>query len=60
MDVIKVVLLIPTLDQSGAEKQLTLLACGLPKDEFQVDVICLNRGGGMYQEMLQQTPGTDL
>ena len=53
MDVIKVVLLIPTLDQSGAEKQLSLLACGLPKDEFQVDVICLNRGG-VYEEMLQE------
>ena len=49
---VKVVLLIPTLDRSGAEKQFALLACGLPKDEFQVEVICLNRGG-VYEEMLK-------
>lgn len=41
----KLVLLIPTLDRSGAEKQLTRLACGLPKDEFDVHVVCLTRGG---------------
>ena len=27
--------IIPTLDRSGAEKQLTLLAAGLPRDEFE-------------------------
>jgi glycosyltransferase involved in cell wall biosynthesis len=43
--VIKLVLLIPTLDQSGAEKQFTLLATGLPKDEFEVHVVALTRGG---------------
>lgn len=45
--------LIPTLDRSGAEKQLTLLACGLPKDRFQVDVIALTRGGP-YQDDLER------
>jgi glycosyltransferase involved in cell wall biosynthesis len=43
--VIRLVLLIPTLDRSGAEKQLALLACGLPRDQFHVEVIALTRGG---------------
>jgi len=43
--VIRVSLLIPTLDRSGAEKQLTLLACGLPRPEFDVEVIALDRTG---------------
>ncbi len=38
-------MLIPTLDQSGAEKQLTLLAEQLPHDEFEVRVVALTRGG---------------
>ena len=42
---IKVVLIIPTLDRSGAEKQLTLLATRLPREEFDVRVIALTRGG---------------
>lgn len=42
---IRLVLLIPTLDRSGAEKQLALLATGLPKEEFDVSVIALTRGG---------------
>ncbi|MES1213290.1 MAG: glycosyltransferase [Singulisphaera sp.] len=37
--------IIPTLDRSGAEKQLTLLAAGLPRDEFEVHVCALTRGG---------------
>lgn len=41
----RVVLLIPTLDRSGAEKQFTLLATRLPRDEFDVRVITLTRGG---------------
>lgn len=41
----RVVLLIPTLDRSGAEKQCTLLASRLPRDEFDVHVIALTRGG---------------
>ena len=46
-------LLIPTLDRSGAEKQLVQLACGLPRDEFQVEVIALTRGGSLEQELDQ-------
>lgn len=42
---IRVLLLIPTLDRSGAEKQLTLLASGLPRNEFAVEVVALTRGG---------------
>ena len=45
MSRIRVLLIIPTLDQSGAEKQFTLLATGLPKDQFDVHVIALTRGG---------------
>ncbi len=41
----RVALIIPTLDRSGAEKQLTLLATGLPRDEFEPVVIALTRGG---------------
>lgn len=49
---IKVLLLIPTLDRSGAEKQLTHLAIGLPRDEFDVEVVALTRGGP-YEEQLK-------
>lgn len=49
---IKVLLLIPTLDRSGAEKQLTSLATGLPRDEFDVEVVALTRGGP-YEDQLQ-------
>lgn len=48
---IKVLFLIPTLDRSGAEKQLTLLASRLPRDQFQVRVVCLTRGGP-YEQIL--------
>lgn len=47
----RIVLLIPTLDRSGAEKQLTLLAIGLPKDEFEVSVIALTRGGPLAEDL---------
>ncbi|MCA9033679.1 MAG: glycosyltransferase [Planctomycetaceae bacterium] len=42
---IRVAFVIPTLDQSGAERQLTLLATGLPRDRYIVKVFALNRGG---------------
>ena len=42
---IKLLLLIPTLDRSGAEKQLTLLATHLPREEFTVHVAALTRSG---------------
>lgn len=41
----KLLLLIPTLDRSGAEKQLTLLATHLPREEFSVQVAVLTREG---------------
>jgi glycosyltransferase involved in cell wall biosynthesis len=50
---IKLLFVIPTLDQSGAEKQLTLLATHLPRDEFDLRVVCLTRGGP-YADTLQQ------
>jgi glycosyltransferase involved in cell wall biosynthesis len=49
----RILFLIPTLDRSGAEKQLTLLATGLPRDEFQVEVVCLTRSGP-YADVLEE------
>lgn len=46
-----IVLLIPTLDRSGAEKQFTLLATRLPRDEFDVTAIALTRGGPFEEEL---------
>ncbi|MGQ0637367.1 MAG: glycosyltransferase [Planctomycetaceae bacterium] len=48
---IKLLLLIPTLDRSGAEKQLALLATRLPRDEFAVRVVALTRGGPYADEL---------
>ena len=48
---IRVLFLIPTLDRSGAEKQLALLASGLPRDEFEVEVIALTRSGPYAEEL---------
>ncbi|MGO8748636.1 MAG: glycosyltransferase [Thermoguttaceae bacterium] len=42
---------IPTLDRSGAEKQLSLLARGLPREEFEVHVCALTRGGPLEAEL---------
>lgn len=49
--VIRLLLLIPTLDRSGAEKQLTLLATRLPRSEFDVHVVALTRGGPFADEL---------
>lgn len=49
---IQLELLIPTLVQSGAEKQLVLLATGLPRAEFDVRVTCLT-SGGPYEALLR-------
>ncbi len=43
--------LIPTLDRSGAEKQMVLLARGLPRDRFHVEVATLTRLGPLAQEL---------
>lgn len=42
---------IPTLDRSGAEKQLTLLATRLPRAEFDPHVCVLTRSGPYEQEL---------
>ena len=47
----KVLQIIPTLDQSGAEKQMTLLATGLPRDEFESHVAVLTRTGPLAREL---------
>lgn len=41
----RIAFIIPTLDQGGAEKQVCLLAAGLPSDKFESHVIVLTRTG---------------
>lgn len=48
----RIVQIIPTLDQGGAEKQLALLATGLPRDRFDVHVCALTRLGP-WESVLQ-------
>ena len=48
---LKVLQLIPTLDRSGAEKQMVLLAKGLPRDRFTVEVAALTRLGPLKGEL---------
>jgi len=50
-NVLKVLQLIPTLDRSGAEKQMVLLAKGLPRDRFEVEVATLTRLGPLEAEL---------
>lgn len=50
---IKVAYVIPTLDRSGAERQLALLATGLPRDRFEPHVITLTRSGP-YESLLSE------
>jgi glycosyltransferase involved in cell wall biosynthesis len=49
---LRVCLVIPTLDQGGAEKQLSLLARGLKREEIEPIVIVLTRTGPREQELL--------
>jgi glycosyltransferase involved in cell wall biosynthesis len=49
--VLKILQLIPTLDRSGAEKQMVLLAKGLPRDRFRVEVATLTRLGPLRAEL---------
>src|SRR3954447_18431547 len=49
--VLNVLQLIPTLDRSGAEKQMVLLAKGLPRDRFRVKVATLTRLGPLEAEL---------
>jgi len=52
MSITKLTMIIPTLVQGGAEKQMCLLAAGLPKTEFHVSVLALT-AGGPWQDYLQ-------
>lgn len=47
----RILLIIPTLDRAGAEKQLCLLAEGLPRDDFDVHVCALTRGGPLAERL---------
>lgn len=47
----RILQIIPTLDRSGAEKQMSLLARHLPRDEFEVHVCALTRGGPLRAEL---------
>jgi glycosyltransferase involved in cell wall biosynthesis len=47
----RILQIIPTLDRSGAEKQMTLLATGLPRGEFEVHVCVLTRSGPLEAEV---------
>ncbi|OYW23838.1 MAG: glycosyl transferase [Planctomycetales bacterium 12-60-4] len=49
----RIAFVIPTLDRSGAEKQLSLLATRLPRDEFEPHVIALTRGGPYATNLAQ-------
>ena len=48
---IRIAYVIPTLDQSGAERQLTLLASSLPRATYTVRVIALQRGGPFLKSL---------
>ena len=48
---LKILQLIPTLDRSGAEKQMVLLAKGLPRDRFRVEVAALTRLGPLEADL---------
>jgi glycosyltransferase involved in cell wall biosynthesis len=48
---IRILHIIPTLVRGGAEKQLTLLASGLPKDVFDVHVAVLTHTGPLERSL---------
>lgn len=50
--------IIPSLDQSGAEKQLALTALHLPREKYDVRVIAVTRGGH-YEKVLHDA-GVDV
>lgn len=51
---LKVVHIIPTLDQGGAEKQLCLLSTHLDRSRFDVHVVVLTHSGPREAELRQQ------
>ncbi|HEV3235696.1 MAG TPA: glycosyltransferase [Gemmataceae bacterium] len=48
---LKILFVIPSLEYSGAAKQLTLLANRLPRDRFEVRVCILNKGGAWLTKL---------
>ena len=50
----RILQIIPTLDRSGAEKQMCLLARGLPAEEFDVHVCALTRGGPLLVALREE------
>jgi glycosyltransferase involved in cell wall biosynthesis len=52
MSKLRVLQLIPTLDRSGAEKQMVMLARGLPRDRFTVEVAALTRTGPLEEDLV--------
>jgi glycosyltransferase involved in cell wall biosynthesis len=48
---IRIVFVIPNLDRTGTAKQLALLASRLPRDDFDVRVCALERGGACQKEL---------
>lgn len=52
MKQLRILHVVPTLDQSGAEKQLALLATHLPRDRFETHVCAVTRGG-FYEHALR-------
>jgi glycosyltransferase involved in cell wall biosynthesis len=58
---LRILEIIPSLDQAGAEKQLVLLATGLPRDEFDVHVCALTRTGPLAEPLRErQIPVEDV
>jgi glycosyltransferase involved in cell wall biosynthesis len=51
---LRILEIIPSLDQAGAEKQLVMLAVGLPRPEFDVHVCALTRLGPLVQPLREQ------
>jgi glycosyltransferase involved in cell wall biosynthesis len=49
----RILQIIATLDRAGAARQLALLAAGLPRDEFDVHVAALIRGGPLAADLQQ-------
>lgn len=47
----RILQIIPTFDRGGAEKQMCMLAAGLPRDEFEVHVCALTRGGPLAEKL---------
>ena len=50
---LRLLLVIPTLDRGGAEKQFVMLAAGLPRDKFDIHVALLTRSGPREADLRQ-------